>query len=81
MDDEDHKPWRYKGFTIKWDEDEVEELGKNAPRRSNDSVDLSKDEWDDNHEYWMGYYSNEIDDEVSNIDFTEFDINDKEKAI
>jgi hypothetical protein len=29
----------------------------------------------------MGYYSNEIDDEVSNIDFTEFDINDKEKAI
>ena len=50
-------------------EDEIKFLGSESktPWRVMDSIGLSKENWEDNPEYWMSKYAGEVDEESSNL--------------
>lgn len=56
-------------YMIYKNEDEIKFLGSESktPWRVMDSIGLSKENWEDNPEYWMSKYAGEVDEESSNL--------------
>lgn len=55
--------------------EEIDTLGKKkAPWRTFDETGLSREDWNDNPQYWVDFYANQLEESSNNFDFSEFNI-------